>query len=263
MGKHGFSYGKLSSESPENTQSHSRLLQQQDDEFPRKVTVRRGFATIAKSPRLALLMGVPFVTMMLVIILGGVLLSRTWKPTLSQITISTRIPPDFCGFSPAEAVAAGCQFEVNNFAWQHPLCYNAELEKEWRYGPWSSDLEYWSSHDDDGNGVGRIDNEEVFTGQVQKVWVNTLQHRRHCLHTWKKYVTVANERMPMDSWTANTEFHIDHCLNIIRDFSNEWPDELVSSFITLKYPACEYGPVAINLSPNAWTFEQMRLHTPS
>lgn len=259
MSKRGFSYDQLSSEGPDGPEA--RLLRQDDDDSPTRVTLRRGFSALAKSPKLVILIVVPFATMLLVITLGGVLLSRTWKPSLSQITISTRIPPDFCGNTPAEAMKAGCLFEANNFAWQHPLCFNAEQEEDWRHGPWSSDLEFWQEHDDNWNGVGRIPNEEAFSGQIQMVWVNTLQHRRHCLHIWRKYVEAANERMPMDSWTVERH-HVTHCMDIIRDFNESWPHKRVSSKLSLKYPACEYGPVAINLSPNAWTSEQVRMHSP-
>ncbi|ORY61016.1 uncharacterized protein BCR38DRAFT_412112 [Pseudomassariella vexata] len=96
--------------------------------------------------------------------------------------VLTGAPPDFCGNSPAEAMAARCLFEANNFAWHHPFCFNADQEGDWRHGPWSSDLEFWREHDSDWDGVGRISNEEAFAGQIQMVWINTLQHRRHCLH---------------------------------------------------------------------------------
>lgn len=260
MSKHGRFYEKLSSESSENSQS--LLLQPDDNAFSvTKVTVRRGFAIIAKTPKLLLLMVVPFATMMLVIIFGGVLLSRTWKPTLTQITISTRIPPDFCGFSPAEAKAAGCKFEANNFAWQHPDCYDEEQEEDWRHGPWSSDLEFWREHGDDWTGVDHISNEEAFSGMIDTVWVNTLQHRRHCLHVWRKYVLAANAMKPMDSWTTDPH-HVDHCVTLLRDFNNSAPDEKVSSKLSLKYPSCEFGPVAITITPMGWTNEQKRLHQP-
>ena len=262
-----FSYEKISSESSDdNTLPQVRLLQQHSDSdngftFPKKITVRRGFQIMARSPKLITLIAIPFTTMLLTIIFGTVLLKRTYKPSLAQITISTHIPPDYCGNTPAEALAAGCKFEANNFVWQHPLCYDADQEADWRNGTWASDIEFWRGHDEQWNGVGRIPNEDAFSGTIPLVWVNTLQHRRHCLHMWRKYVEAASERRPMDAWTADRG-HVNHCMEIIRDFDKSWPDEMVSSRLTLKYPACEYGPVRIELSPNEWTEEQLRLHYP-
>ena len=256
MSRPSLSYEKL-----ETDKAQSFLLSRDDNGIAKRVTVRRGCAILSKSPKLVILMALPFITMMLVIIFGAVLLKRTWKPTLAQITISTRIPPDFCGDTPEKAKAAGCFFEANNFAWQHPLCFDADMEEDWRHGPWASDLEFWKDHDENWNGVGRISNEKAFTGEFQRVWVNTLQHRRHCLHIWNKYVQFANTQRPMDSWTVERH-HVGHCINIIRDFNNSWPDERVSSVLTLKYPSCEYGPVSINISPNSWTKEQIKAHSP-
>lgn len=257
MGRKSHSYDMLSSDSAE-------LLSQDEREVDgsRRMTLQRGFGIILRSPKIIIALAIPFLTLVITIVLGGILLSRTWKPTLSQITISTRIPPDYCGNTPGEAKRAGCKFEANNFAWMHPLCYDNELEEEWRHGPWASDLEFWEEHGDNWEGAGRIDPEDAFTGEIDTVWVNTRQHRRHCLHIWKKYVIFANRRLPMDSWTVEHDHHVDHCVMVLRDFNNSWPDEKVSSKLSLKYPSCEYGPVAIHISPNSWTSEQMRLHHP-
>jgi hypothetical protein len=122
-------------------------------------------------------------------------------------------------------------------------------------------VEFWRERDDNLNGVGRISKEAAFTGDIDHVYVNTLQHRWHCVHVWNKYVVFANERRPMDSWTAE-HHHVQHCVTLLRDFNKSWPDERISSILNLKYPACEYGPVAINLSPNEWTADQMKNHYP-
>ncbi|OJJ42660.1 hypothetical protein ASPZODRAFT_20187 [Penicilliopsis zonata CBS 506.65] len=76
--------------------------------------------------RLVVLILVPLATFIALLVIGALLLRRTWNPLLSQITITANIPPDFCGHTPAEAKAAGCAFEMNNFAWMHPDCYDQE-----------------------------------------------------------------------------------------------------------------------------------------
>lgn len=255
-----FAYTKVSTDS--ETPSDNVYNRRRDEKRSANSSgFRQGIAMIARTPTLASIFIIPIFTLILVGIFGGVSLKRLWKPSLRQLTISTQIPPDFCGNSPTEAIAAGCKFEANNFAWQHPWCYNEEQEQDWRYGRWSSDLEFWENHDEDWKGLGRIDNEEVFKGHIPTVWVNTLQHRRHCLHIWRKYVEAANHQMPMDAWTVDRP-HVTHCMEILRDFDDSWPNERVSSKLSLKYPACEFGPVAISLAPNNWTPEQIRLHSP-
>lgn len=181
-----------------------------------------------------------FLTVPALIVLGGVIFYCVWKPTLSQITISTDIRADFCGASPAEARAAGCRFEVNNFAWLHPDCYDEELDKDWTSGPLAGDLEFWEEY----GGKGVIPFDRVMAGDIKLVWVNTRQHRRHCLFVWEKYQRAAMNMRPMDNWTVDY-LHTKHCINLLRDPKNETPDDMVSSYLTLKYPTCEYGPIQL------------------
>ncbi|KAJ6783541.1 hypothetical protein PWT90_05582 [Aphanocladium album] len=182
-------------------------------------------------------------TLIIVLVFGGVIVSRTWKPTLRQITISARIAPDFCGSTPAEAKAAGCKFEINNFAWLHPSCYDEELDRDWTAGPLSGDLEFWEEY----GGKGLISRDRVMKGEIEKVWVNTQQHRRHCLFVWEKYQRAAMDMRPMDNWTVDYK-HTQHCISLLRDPSHTYADDAVTSFLTLKYPSCEYGPVQLAIT---------------
>lgn len=127
----------------------------------------------------------------------------------------------------------------------HPSCYDEELDRDWTDGPLSTQLEFWERY----NGTGPIPMSLVRTGEVQKVWVNTKQHRRHCLFVWEKYQRAAEAQRPMDNWTADYK-HTKHCIMLLRDVDNEFPDDMVSSFLTLKYPSCEYGPVKLAITPN-------------
>lgn len=174
--------------------------------------------------------------------LGGTIAIHNWRPSLSEVAISTGIDPSFCGKSPTEARAAGCRFEVNNFAWLHPDCYDEELDRDWTAGPLAKDLEFWEER----GGKGPIPKELVMEGEVELVWVNTRQHRRHCLFVWEKYQRAAMNRRPMDNWTIDYH-HTKHCIDLIRDPDNETPDDLVSSYLTLKYPTCDYGPVQLSM----------------
>jgi hypothetical protein len=235
-GTDSFSYEKVS--------SHSLPLSfkgaERGDDAPRQPMVNaRGCPRFLT---LGLIVSLP--TLLALLIIGGILLSRTWKPALSQITISAFIPDGYCGTTPAQAKAAGCAFELNNFAWMHPDCYDAELDKDWTFGPLSQELQFWEKY----GGVGNISKELVMTGEIEKVWVNTRQHRRHCLFVWEKYQRAAMNMRPMDNWTRDYD-HTKHCIMLLRDENGTFPDDLVSSYLTLKYPTCEYGPVQIPITP--------------
>lgn len=95
---------------------------------------------IRSCPKILVLVLIPLVTLIAVLIIGGITLSRTWKPTLDQISISAHIPADYCGNTPAQAKAAGCEFELNNFAWVHPACFDKDLDDDWTSGPLANQL---------------------------------------------------------------------------------------------------------------------------
>ena len=179
-------------------------------------------------------------SLLAIVLFGSIILSRLHKPLLSQISISTHIPTDYCGHSPDEARSKGCKFEVNNFAWLHPDCYDQELDEDWTTGPLSKDLKFWEQY----GGIGPIPFERVRKGDVPMVWVNTRQHRRHCLFVWEKYQRAAEKQMPMDNYTVNIR-HTRHCVGILRNESIG--NDEVTSFLSLKYPSCEYGAVSLNI----------------
>lgn len=152
---------------------------------------------------------VQVITLSAVFILGAATMLRprdvsAWR---IPITISKHIPANFCGTTPAEARAAGCAFEVNNLAWLHPNCYDAELEDDWNNGPLSGGLEYWEHI----GGIGQISKDLILAGEAEGMWVNMRQHRRHCVFVWEKYLRAAINQRPTDNWTSSY-MHSMHCI---------------------------------------------------
>lgn len=173
-----------------------------------------------------------------VFFLGRAVISQSGDVVAGQVPFSKQIPAEFCGKTPAEARVAGCIFEVNNLAWLHPDCYDTELEEEWNNGPWSRDLEYWEQI----GGIGRLSKDLIMAGEVEGMWVNMRQHRRHCLFVWKKYVGAVRNHRPMDNWTSSY-VHSTHCIEMIGNDGNGYKDDEVVSYLTLKFPTCKYGPM--------------------
>jgi hypothetical protein len=147
MSRSSSSYEKLSTE-----EGQAFLDSDGQNYIPKKITISQALASINKTPKLVLLRSIPFITTTLVVIYGGVLLARSWNPTLSQITISAQIPPDFCGNTPAQAKAAGCMFEANNFA----LCTRTGSMLNWR---WSGGTAY-------GQAISRTGRIEMRSSEV-------------------------------------------------------------------------------------------------
>ncbi|PVH91310.1 hypothetical protein DM02DRAFT_546082, partial [Periconia macrospinosa] len=135
-----------------------------------------------------------------------------------------------CGSSPEEARSLNCRFELHNFAWVPPECYDTELADEW------DRAETWQFSRND-NGTDPITKQEALRGDLPEAWVPWGQHLAHCALIWKKYKRSVMFNRPMDNWTSSY-MHTAHCAtNLIR-----W-DLDPSSFnsrLHLKFPVCDY-----------------------
>jgi hypothetical protein len=88
-------------------------------------------------------------------------------------------PPSYpCGTTPEEASAAGCIFDLMNYSWTHPSCYDASLSlSSLSSGPW-----HWYH---DHNATQPISQEVVQKGQEIHIWTEHHFHMAHCLYAFK------------------------------------------------------------------------------
>lgn len=138
-----------------------------------------------------------------------------------------------CGGSPDKARARGCRFELHNFAWVPPECYDEELSKEWY-----NKYDWLMTYDQDGKQV--ISKEDAQKGDVAAAWVTWAQHVTHCGIVWRKYHRSIMFNRPMDNWT-NSYFHTNHCgeTMVKWDFLKNSSGGL--DVLHLKFPTCDYS----------------------
>ncbi|GKT50026.1 uncharacterized protein ColSpa_10207 [Colletotrichum spaethianum] len=135
-----------------------------------------------------------------------------------------------CGTTPGEARARGCLFELHNFAWVPPACYDHELADTW-----DADDGWLFSHNMEGTDL--IPKEVALRGELPAAWVPWSQHLAHCALIWRKFQRAVSFGWPMDNWTSSYS-HTDHCAtNLIR---RDLEEASFNSLLYLKYPTCDF-----------------------
>lgn len=144
----------------------------------------------------------------------------------------TPIFPRHCGSTPTEARSLGCKFEVHNFAWVAPECYNAQLSAEWDSDPtWAFSRTSAASPSD------LYTREEAYSGDLTEAWVPWRQHVAHCAFVVRKYQQAVEMGGPMDNWTSSGH-HMEHCVgNFLR--TDIGMGEF-NSILHLKFPVCDF-----------------------
>lgn len=139
-----------------------------------------------------------------------------------------------CGTTAEEARKRGCLFEIHNFAWVPPQCYDDELGQDWNsYNGWEFS---WAANDSSATNESFV--QQCRNGDVEAAWVPWYQHMAHCSFILKKYLRSVMFDRPMDNWTSNWH-HNEHCTNMMAR-PNVNPN-LFNSLLHLKFPVCDYS----------------------
>lgn len=143
-------------------------------------------------------------------------------------------PFNHCGTTPEEARKRGCLFEMHNFAWVPPLCYDEELSQDWNsYKGWEFS---WAANDSSATSASFV--QDCRNGNIEAAWVPWYQHMAHCSFILKKYLRSVMFDRPMDNWTSDWH-HNEHCTNMMARLNvNPY---FFNSLLHLKFPVCDYA----------------------
>lgn len=138
-----------------------------------------------------------------------------------------------CGHSRAEALEAGCIFDMLSFSWMPPDCYDADLTAEFEG---LSNWRYFSEKDATSRQIPRS---VAALGEHHHLFVTWEWHLRHCTYSWKRYMRATLPDGPMqsiDNVTAS-DAHTLHCERLI--LRKDPPDlQKVNTRVRLKYLKC-------------------------
>jgi len=108
-----------------------------------------------------------------------------------------------CGWSPEEARAKGCVYDVMMQDWVPVPCYDSDLtEKYLAEGNWT-----WYG---DGEGKTIISDEEMRKGEHGYAWMATSYHHAHCVFSWVKLVGALRNNQGISEELLSNH-HVMHC----------------------------------------------------
>ncbi|MCJ1444135.1 MAG: hypothetical protein MMC23_004636 [Stictis urceolatum] len=116
-----------------------------------------------------------------------------------------------CGNSSAEARAAGCVFDIMNFSWQHPECFDRELSERYlkrveQHGP----LKWYK----DANKTIEVPNDIEVLQDYIVLWGEHRYHNMHCLYGWELLHKGIAEKRSVIEFLVDVE-HTEHCTKVV------------------------------------------------
>lgn len=144
----------------------------------------------------------------------------------SARTGNSLVPP--CGFTPQDAKASDCIFDIMRYAWTPPECYNETLARRAR------EENYWQFYED------RAGNFPIPESELQDqtyVYTHFGYHLRHCLYVLEIANASLNTLQSAPSDVDNY-LHIAHCAALVID--NAHPPDILGTSVGVFFSHCVY-----------------------
>ncbi|KAJ0161959.1 hypothetical protein CTA2_5320 [Colletotrichum tanaceti] len=151
-----------------------------------------------------------------------------------------------CGYTAAEAIERGCQFEEFDMRWEHPRCIDQELAAEYRRmgpepdGSWTYLVDDESATE--GVPINELRRRPVNATELSMVvrpgkvaYASMRHHLTHCIFRWRKQFRApfVGTRWPSQlGWEEN---HIKHCMDVILHY-REVPLEEFKTRVVFESP---------------------------
>jgi hypothetical protein len=157
--------------------------------------------------------------------------------TVSPIVLSTSTPEFYtnrCGYDADSAKAAGCVFDLINYAWQPQECFdeevfNARMKHSMKKGPFKFYL--------DKNGTQSIPQDIELLSRTPIVYAEHRYHMEHCLYTWELLHHAVKKNRPIVEFFGEYT-HTQHCIGYLAA-GGEVPDwEVVNTHVKIWYNPC-------------------------
>ncbi|KAK1453250.1 hypothetical protein CMEL01_04909 [Colletotrichum melonis] len=159
-----------------------------------------------------------------------------------------------CGSTPAQARAAGCEFDLISFNWLPPQCHDAALAETFEAELVEAGQLAWFT--DANRTAPSLTREQIMTGEYSGVYVSLGYHLRHCTAMWRRMHRALMqsrggegggggglERVDSYIWSYH---HTRHCEEVLLTrFGEVDVGEVFTTEVRIKYPDCGVvlGPV--------------------
>ncbi len=107
-----------------------------------------------------------------------------------------------CGYSPEEARAKGCVYDVMMQDWVPEPCYDSALTERYL-----AEGNYTWYADVDGHVMS---DEEMRKGEHSEAWMTGDYHKAHCIFAWEKLIRAMRHNRPLSQELVSYD-HVLHC----------------------------------------------------
>jgi hypothetical protein len=141
-----------------------------------------------------------------------------------------------CDFSPKEAQAKNCQFDMLAFAWVPRQCFDAELASTWNT---YHDFDFF--YDEEKN--HQITVEELKKGINYRVFTSGRYHRSHYVYAWQtlQRAVIQGKRLS-DNKTLSLDHH-EHCSYFLININDSCPARFDMDFLYCDRVSSGGGPL--------------------
>ncbi|KAK1705185.1 uncharacterized protein BDZ83DRAFT_543488, partial [Colletotrichum acutatum] len=150
------------------------------------------------------------------------------------------------GSTPAQARAAGCEFDLISFNWLPPQCHDAALAETFEAELVEAGQLAWFK--DANRTAPSLTREQIMTGEYSGVYVSLGYHLRHCTAMWRRMHRALMqsrgeeggggglERVDSYIWSYH---HTRHCEEVLLTrFGEINVGEVFTTEVRIKYPDC-------------------------
>ncbi|KXH64749.1 hypothetical protein CNYM01_02063 [Colletotrichum nymphaeae SA-01] len=158
-----------------------------------------------------------------------------------------------CGSTPAQARAAGCDFDLISFNWLPPQCHDAALAETFEAELVEAGQLAWFT--DANRTAPSLTREQIMTGEYSGVYVSLGYHLRHCTAMWRRMHRALMQSRGGEGGSGGLErvdsyiwsyHHTRHCEEVLLTrFGEVDVGEVFTTEVRIKYPDCGVvlGPV--------------------
>lgn len=135
-----------------------------------------------------------------------------------------------CGFSAEEALALGCQFDILNYAWQPPECFDQDIyDRYWAKSQEHGPLKWYA----DARLTHELPQDIELLMHTPFVWTEHRFHVVHCMYAWELLHHALTLGRPVMEFIS-TMNHTQHCADTA--LNEDWEAEKTS--IKASYNRC-------------------------
>ena len=161
------------------------------------------------------------ISIIIVVTIGAL----TFATLVSPAKPSSNVSNNHCGSTADEAIALGCKFDVINYSWQPPECFDEDIHNRyWRKSQEEGQLKLYA----DSNFTMELPQDLELLMRTPKVWSEHRFHIVHCMYTWELMHHALTLNKPVVEFVSLFN-HTMHCTDTALEEDHKVQDTIIQA----------------------------------